>query len=149
MPEPVSTLGVCCAAGFAILSGYARGRTAVSEEARVAQKAATELVVSAEKSQALFGEKSSAISLLRALVNECSLQESSLDDIPTINSMAAGIAESLLRALPDGIPMPEFAVEPDSSISLDWIESKNRMFSVSVNASYRLAFAWLDGSDKG
>jgi hypothetical protein len=54
-----------------------------------------------------------------------------------------------VRALPDGIPLPEFAPEPDGSISLDWILSRNRLFSVSIGHSSRLAFAWLDGADNG
>lgn len=149
MPEPVSTFGVCCAAGLTILSSYARSGTAVSEEAKLAQKAATELVVSAERSQSLFGEKSSAISQLRALANESSLFGSKETETAIIDPVAVYIAESLLRALPAGIPMPEFAAEPDGSISLDWIESKNRLFSLSIGTGNRLAFAWLDGSDKG
>src|SRR4051812_925719 len=149
MPESISTLGLCRAAGFTILSSYARGRTAVSEEARVAQRAATELGLLVERSQALFGEKCSAISELRALENESCLQKSDNDEIPTINQMAVGRVECFLRALPEGIPMPEFAAEPDGSITLDWIQSRNRLFSVSVSAGNRIAFAWLDGSDKG
>ena len=43
----------------------------------------------------------------------------------------------------------EFAPEPDGSISLDWIRSRSNFFSVSVGASDRLAYAWLDGTDRG
>lgn len=51
--------------------------------------------------------------------------------------------------LPENLPMPEVAAEPDGSISLDWIASRFRMFSVSVGANNRVAYAWLDGSEKG
>ena len=59
------------------------------------------------------------------------------------------MAESFLRALPEGVRIPEFAPEPDGSISLDWIQSRNRLFTLSVGSGNRLAYAWLDGADKG
>lgn len=148
MPEPISTLGICCAAGFTLLSSYARGRTAVSEEANFARQAANELVHSIERSEALFGEKSGAISRLRSLENECLAQDYG-DESTQLTPLAVGIAENFVRALPDGIPMPEFAGEPDGSVTLDWIESKNRLFSISIGGGNRISFAWLDGSDKG
>lgn len=58
-------------------------------------------------------------------------------------------ALKFLRALPENVPLPEIAPEPDGSISLDWIDSRSRMFSLSIGGSYRLAFAWVDGADKG
>ena len=45
--------------------------------------------------------------------------------------------------------LPEFSPEPDGSISLDWIMSRTRVFSISVSPRDRLAYAWLDGSDRG
>ena len=45
--------------------------------------------------------------------------------------------------------LPEFAPEPDGSISLDWIQSRARLYSLSIGHSNRLAYAWLDGADKG
>ncbi|MBP6784673.1 MAG: hypothetical protein KA152_12845 [Verrucomicrobiales bacterium] len=41
------------------------------------------------------------------------------------------------------------APEPDGAVSLDWMVSKTRMFSVSCGLSSRLAYSWLDGSDRG
>jgi hypothetical protein len=32
---------------------------------------------------------------------------------------------------------------------LDWIQSRHRLFSLSVGGSGWLAYAWLDGADKG
>ena len=55
----------------------------------------------------------------------------------------------IVRALPDYLPLPEFTPEPDGSISLDWIMSRSRVFSLSAGRNSRLAYAWLDGSDKG
>jgi hypothetical protein len=72
-----------------------------------------------------------------------------LDESPSVDPCAIFTAESFLRALPDGIALPEFSIEPDGSISLDWIESRNRLISISVGMNNRLAYAWLDGTNKG
>lgn len=63
--------------------------------------------------------------------------------------LAAVTAEDFIRALPDNIPLPDFAPDPDGSISLDWIQSPTRLFSLSISPAQRLAYAWLDGADKG
>ncbi len=136
-------------AGYAALNIYARGRNAVSSEAKAAQEAATAVVQSVERSQALFGDKAAAISQLRALANEYSDPGWDGDEAAPINSLAVLRAESFLRALPIGIRMPEFAPEPDGSISLDWIRSRTRFLTLSVGASDRLSYAWVDGTDRG
>jgi hypothetical protein len=136
-------------AGYAALNAYARGGSAVSFEARAAEEAATGVVESVERSQALFGEKAAALSQLRELAAECA--EVNWDGAGAIGIQAAAVlnVQDIVRALPAGIRMPEFSPEPDGSISLDWIEARTRIFSVSVGAGSRLAFAWLDGSDSG
>jgi hypothetical protein len=149
MPEPVSAIGLCYPAGHAALNLYARGGSAVSSEARAAQEAATAVVESAERSQALFGEKAAALSQLWALATECNETNWDGAGAAAIDVGAVINAGDLVRALPAGIPMPEFSPEPDGSVSLDWIESRNRIFSVSVGTGSRLAYAWLDGSDRG
>lgn len=149
MPEPVSTIGLCYLSGYAALNVYARGGSAVSSEAHAAQRAARAVVKFAERPQALFGEKAAALSRLWALAVECG--ETNWDGAGAVPIDARAIlnAEDIVRALPAGIPIPEFAPEPDGSISLDWIESRSRMFSLSVGAGSRLSYAWLDGSDRG
>lgn len=148
MLKPLSTIGACCL-GYAALGVYAREDSAISPEAARARVAAYVVVESAERSQALFGEKAVAISQVRKLANECSEKGWDGDEAMALDPLAVAMVESLLRALPESIPLPEFAPEPDGSVSLDWIQAKNRLFSVSVSAANRLAFAWLDGSDKG
>jgi hypothetical protein len=69
------------------------------------------------------------------------------EDAAAIDPIAVVWAKRLVHALPDGMSTPEFAPEPDGSISLDWITSRNRLFSVTVSRSNRLAFSWLDGAD--
>lgn len=149
MPEPVSTLGVCCVAGYTALNVYARGRSAISSEARDAQKAATAVVESVERSQALFGKKAAALSQLSALANECAQPGWDGDEADPMDPIAVLRVQFFIRALPNDVPLPEFAPEPDGNISLDWIQSRNRFFTLSVGPGSRLAYAWLDGTDKG
>jgi len=96
------------------------------------------------KSPALFEAKADAISRLLALADEYSSRK-----INPVHPSAISMAESFLRALPGGVSLPEFSVEPDGSISLDWIESRDRLFSLSVGQNNRFAYAWLDGTNKG
>lgn len=149
MPEPVSTtLGICWLS-YAAIQGYARGGSAVSAAAQSVQKAAIAMVESAERSQVLFGEKAEALSRLHALALECAEDNWDGNDASAINPMAVTITGDFIRALPESVPLPDFAPEPDGSISLDWMESRSRVFSLSIGSSFRLPYAWLDGTDKG
>ncbi|MSQ46887.1 MAG: hypothetical protein EXR78_00635 [Deltaproteobacteria bacterium] len=148
MLKPLSTLEAGLV-GYAALHVYAHGNSAISVEARSVRKAAHAVVESVERSQALFGEKSVAISQIATLANECAEAGWDGDEAAPINWMAADTAVQFIRVLPDNVPLPEFAPEPDGSISLDWIQSRHRLFSLSVGSSNRLAYAWLDGSDRG
>jgi len=145
----VAKFGICYLAGYAALNGYARGGSAISFEAKAAQKEASTLVQSAERSQALFGAKAAVISQLRALANECADGNWDGNGAHPVNPVAVFMAESFVRAIPSTLPLPELAPEPDGSVSLDWIQSRNRLFSLSVGPNNRLAYAWLDGTDKG
>lgn len=149
MPEPVSTVGLCLLGGYAALNACVRGGSAVSKEAQEVRAAACALVERVEASQALFGKKAAAISQLTALANECAQEGWDGNDATAISSLAVSKATAFVRALPDDVPLPEFAPEPDGSVSLDWIQSRTRLFSLSVGTSDRLAYAWLDGADKG
>jgi hypothetical protein len=149
MPEPLSTTIGICWIGYAAMHAPLRGRSAISSEAQMVNKALISLVGQAEQSHALFGEKAAAISQLHTMAAECASANWNAEDACAINPLALFYAENFIRALPQSIPLPEFAPEPDGSVSLDWIPSQNRLFSVSVGANNRLAFAWLDGSDKG
>jgi hypothetical protein len=147
MPEPVLAIGIL--AGYSALYAAARGNSAVSNEALAIRSSAMAAVQTTERSHALFGEKATAISQIWALADECSERDWNGEDAEPLDRDAASIAADFVRALPDGVRMPEFASEPDGSISLDWIESRHRQFSLSVARTSRLAFAWLDGADKG
>ena len=62
---------------------------------------------------------------------------------------AALQAEAFIQALPEGLPLPEYACEPGGSISLDWIQSRDRVLSLSIGEGHRLPYAWLDGAESG
>jgi hypothetical protein len=135
--------------GYITLQALAGGGSAISAEAREVYEAASRVVESAERSQVLFGKKATALSQLVALASECSQLGWDGKDAAAIDPVAVSSAERFVRALPDGLLLPEFSPEPDGSISLDWIRARNRLFSVSVGRSSRLPYAWLDGADKG
>jgi hypothetical protein len=135
--------------GHLALQALAGGSSAISAEAHSVHRAAVDVAGSAERSQALFGAKAAALSRLAELTIECAETGWDGADGAAIDPVAASQTERFLRALPDGLPLPDLAVDPDGSISLDWLPSRHRLFSVSIGKSSRLAFAWLDGSDKG
>lgn len=58
-------------------------------------------------------------------------------------------AEDLIESLPDDFPLPEFSIEPDGCVSLDWMPAAYRTLTVSVGVSDRLPYAWVDGTDRG
>jgi hypothetical protein len=83
------------------------------------------------------------------MAEECAEQDWDGYGARPVDEDAVLNAEAFVRALPDEVPMPEIAVDPDGSVSLDWIESRHRMFTISIPAGNRIAYAWLDGAEKG
>lgn len=126
-----------------------RASGAVSEESQAVRNLLGAILASAEKSQALFGQKAAVISQVWRLVNECAGPGWDGAGAEPVDRFAAFRAIEFIRALPPAVPLPEIAPEPDGSISLDWIRSRNALFSLTVVAGSRLAYAWLDGSDRG
>ncbi len=147
MSEPVS-LNLARAGSEGLFVAPHHG-TAVSGEAAAIRKSERAVAESRERSIALFGSKASAISEIRELVSEHAGPGWDGDGAEPISPLAAQLAVDLIRALPNDIPMPEFAPEPDGSISLDWIQSRSSMVSISAGETDRLAYAWLDGTDRG
>src|ERR1043165_1900488 len=94
-------------------------------------------------------DKDLKISQIWSLAADCAKPGWDGNDAESINRCACAIAADFIRALPDSVPLPEPAPDPDVSFSLDWIQSRSRLFSMSVGAGERLAFAWLDGTGKG
>lgn len=130
-------------------SRVADSGSAVSKEAQAGRLATSAVEEEQERSFALFGRKAAAISEIWALVFECDEANWDGEDAEPISDIAAHTASDFIRALPDDVRLPESAPEPDGSISLDWIESRNRVFSLSVGSRRRLPYAWVDGADNG
>lgn len=144
MPEPLLTVGT-----LAAIYAIAKGGSAVSKEAGEVRRSASNVVEFAEQSYALFGDKAEAISRIWAVAGECSQAGWDGEGTEPVDHGAVRVASAIIRSLPDNVQLPEFAAEPDGSLSLDWIQSRRRMFSISVSSSNRLAYAWLDGADSG
>jgi len=134
---------------YAVPYRSAPARTAVSGEAQTVGDAASELNAAVERSFALFGPKAATISQMWELASECAAAGWDGDGGEPISARIVMQAIALIRALPTDLPLPELAPEPDGSISMDWIQTRHRLFSLSVGESSRLPYAWLDGTDRG
>ena len=135
--------------GYAAPNPYAVQGSAISAEAGNVSCAVETVIRAVENSQTLFGIKSAAIAQLKNLADECADSDWDGAGADPVDAATVQNVENFLRALPDTIPMPEFAPDPDGSVSLDWIVSRHQMFSLSIGPTNRLAYAWLDGTDKG
>ena len=134
---------------FAVFSPSPRQTSAISVEAQAISRETVAVIHAIEHSHALFGKKADVISQLNAIAHECSEEGWDGNEANPVDEIARCFAECFIRVLPEDIPLPECAPEPDGSISLDWIRSRTCLFSVSIGRSQRLACAWLDGSNKG
>jgi hypothetical protein len=103
-----------------------------------------------ESSGALFGNKTAVVSALWGLAqSHTDLGWDGGQALP-VDRRAISLAVAFVRALPDECLMPEVAVDPDGAVALDWLVSRHRMLSVSfAGDTDRLAYAWLDGTDRG
>jgi hypothetical protein len=147
MPEPVLAIGLI--AGYAALAPLTRQSTAFSSVAGVVRIHASVVANTVERSFALFGAKAEALTCLRALAMECCEADWDGYGALPVNCAAFERAETFLRSLPEDLPLPDFSVEPDGDISLDWLPTRTRSFSLSIGDSDRIAYAWVDGTDRG
>lgn len=145
-PQAVAEKDVL-AIGYAALLSVTHSSSGISPEAQTVRTVALTVMQSEEGSFALFGRKSAAISQIWALVNES--REEEVDETDRISDGTAQLAADFVRALPAAVPLPEFAWEPDGSISLDWIQNRHRLLSLSIGEGQRLPYAWLDGTEQG
>lgn len=89
------------------------------------------------------------ISKLHQLANECAVVDWDGYGAEAVNAGALMCAEAFVRALPDELPLPEISIEPDGAIAFDWMPHLTKTFTLSVGGSNRLAYAWIDGTDRG
>lgn len=148
MLEPVSVVGLQL--GVAALYALARPGSAVSSEAGLVQARAEEMVGRVESSGALFGGKTAVISALWGLAQSHAEPGWDGGEALPVDRRAISLAVAFIRALPADCMMPEVAVDPDGAVALDWMVSRHRMLSISfAGDSDRLAYAWVDGTDRG
>lgn len=147
MPEPILAIGLI--AGHAALQSLTLQRTAMSPLAGEVRSNAVTVAEYVERSVALYGAKSEALAKLRSIAAECSCSDWDAYGAEAVLLGALQKAEMFLRSLPEGFPLPEFSVEPDGAISFDWLPTRTRSFSLSIGDSDRIAYAWLDGTDRG
>ncbi len=148
MPEPVLSLGLMVA-GYTALTALSRQGSAVSREAAEVRRNATSVVERSEKSVALFGPKAVALSELSQLATECGEDDWDGYGAEALDGGALRLAQEIIRSLPDDLQMPSFSIEPDGCVSIDWIPSRNRTFTLSAGKTDRLPYAWIDGTDRG
>ena len=59
-------------------------------------------------------------------------------------------AERLLERIADaGLPQPELCHDPDGMVSMDWVFAKDRVLSLSVGVSAKMAYAWIANGERG
>lgn len=147
MPEPLLSAGLI--AGYAAVAALSRPRSAVSAQAESVRNNACAVMEQVQRSVALYGPKATLISTLSVLGEEC--RELNWDGYGAepVNPRALKRAEDVIALLPDDLPLPECSIEPDGCVSLDWMPAPYRTLTVSVSASERLPYAWVDGTDRG
>lgn len=148
MLEPVLSLGLMMA-GYTAVAALSRRSSAVSNEAATVRRNASCVLKREESSVALFGPKAGAFSELAALASECSEDDWDGYGAIAVNPQALQLAHDIIRSLPDDVTMPTFSIEPDGCVSLDWMPSRTRTFTLSAGKSDRLPYAWIDGTDRG
>lgn len=128
---------------------WMKGNSGVSQESRALEKAATLLVSKSREAVSLHAAKNALVSRLWETAEECGEPDWNGYVAAPLSLAAVGQAEEFIRSWPLENDLPDCAPEPDGSVNLEWVYSKNRRVTVSLDGSPRLAFAWLDGSSKG
>ena len=123
--------------------------SAVSSEADTVARDTWEVTDTLTRSRALFGNKLDVINDLWSTAYECREEDWDGEDADPIHTWAVLTAERFIHVLPPDIPMPEVVPEPDGALGLEWWISRHQILSVSFGVDLRLAYAWLDGTDKG
>jgi len=148
MFEPVSAVATTVFLGLSYpyaLVEYAQPSSAVSLEAGLISSSAMDILRNQQGSQAFFGIKAALLSDLFSVISCLHVDE----DQEPVTRRTLGNAEQFIRSLPNDLPSPAFSIDPDGEISVTWHVSRTRIFSVSISESERIAYAWMDGSDRG
>jgi len=137
------------ATSMAAWGGYAVPTSGVSDDAFSINENIKRFAQQQELSESLFGIKAQLLSDLQGLATECAEDDWDGYGAEAVSESVLIRAEAFIRALPENIPTPELSAEPDGEISFDWLPSRTKTFSLSVNAGNRVAYAWIDGANRG
>lgn len=118
--------------------------SAVSDVAAHLQALVDKLFRSADGAQTLSWRETAFENRLRASLHDVHVD----DDQCAVSTVAVQLALWLVRSLPNNISVPDVAIDQDGEVALDWMPSRTRMFSISIGDSDRVAYAWVDGSDR-
>jgi hypothetical protein len=118
--------------------------SAVSDAAAHLQELICNLFRATDDVQTFSAREISFENQLRTALDELIVDE----DQCAVSTAAVQRALRLVQSLPNDIPIPYVAVDPDGEIALDWMPTRTRAFSISVGDSDRLAYALMDGSDR-
>ncbi len=81
-------------------------------------------------------------------VAECSEDDWDGYGAKSVNNQSYEHSLRFLDMLPDTIPAPEVAVEPDGMVAFEWHEESRWVFSVSFETNGELVYAGLFGNSK-
>lgn len=146
----MTRLAIAAAGSWMACGAIAAPRdTAVSTESTHLVEADWKAKHATERSLALSGNRSATIDALLAVATRCARPDWDGADANPVDLNSVRVAAQLVRSLPEGVPMPEITPEPDGLVSLDWYGPYRRVLSVSASPNGRLAYAWMNGSDRG
>ncbi|AHF94359.1 hypothetical protein OPIT5_13200 [Opitutaceae bacterium TAV5] len=136
-------------AACAMLRNGPRFSPAVSQEGQFVRSQVTQVWEGFGRSIALQGQHAEVLAQLDSLVAEHSLPGWDGTEAPPVSWATEQNVRDFISVLPDAIPSPELAVDPDdAAISLEWHGGYRKVFSVSIGDHERLACAGIDGTDQ-
>lgn len=114
-----------------------------------ARKLDTHVTPRAEDTSQTFGiPLRKALSQLTQATAEADRENCSGKEAVPVTAATVAVADQFLNALPQGLPAPTCATEPDGQIVFEWYHSTRRLLSVSVSSRRELHYASLFGSSK-
>lgn len=87
--------------------------------------------------------------LLLADIEQIALDANAGNELIKVDRNTLQAAIDFAGTLPRALPPPEVSLDPDSEIAFDWLGRSGKIFSVSINAEGRLAYAgWFGEKSK-
>jgi hypothetical protein len=80
---------------------------------------------------------------IKHIENDCCKPNWNGNDEKPVTSDVIDNVKKFLRLLPPGFWRPEVCPNPDGDVSMDWLNDKDHMLSISIGAGNKLAYAWL------